>query len=299
MKPEHYERKHQKMLSLPPTVIRWLEVYGEGNPSVGILELVRFVTDVDTLYPPDLRKHYGLYRSPLKEPHDIRKAEADRLANWSARDQPPDEMLPSRAGRAHETDEQRFARIKERTLIAARAQQAARDELRLEEDRVALQDIEDKAFQRSQAAFNAKAPLPDHKELDQPGLRSVRARVFERCLKAFGWEHGAAPQVIPPSLVLPTDNPFEDDGEVPGGARGPEDGTPNSAQTSPVASEPGPAGEHKRPDIAALEDEARGLDQGPTAPAQEPPADDTLSKAYRELNKKTGPDEDAFQEPTF
>jgi len=76
--------------------------------------------------------------------------------------------------------------------------------------------------------------------------------------------------VIPPSVVLPTDNPFEDDS---GDARGPQGAPPNPAQPGPTRSappDPGPMTDQERTEIAALEEEARGSSEGPIASAKEP-----------------------------
>lgn len=66
--------------------------------------------------------------------------------------------------------------------------------------------IEQEAFARSQAAYDAGKPLPDHAELRAKGLGHVRQRVLERCETTFGWRYGP----VPPGIVLPTDDVFGD-----------------------------------------------------------------------------------------
>lgn len=108
--------------------------------------------------------------------------------------------------------------------------------------------IEQEAFARSQAAYDAGKPLPDHAELRAKGLGHIRQRVLERCETTFGWRYGP----VPPGVVLPTDNPFDDDDP-------PRQGAPGDSR--------GAQGTEPPPDQDA-EPPAQGpMDQGTTAPA--------------------------------
>lgn len=110
-----------------------------------------------------------------------------------------------------------------------------------------LDRIEQEAFAKSQAAYNAGGPLPDHIEL-MGDLMPVRKRVLERCQAAFGWRYGP----VPPGMVLPTDDVFGEDPPAP-----------------------------------KVRQDAPGDAGGSEGTEPEPPPDDTLSKAYRAIGEQS------------
>jgi hypothetical protein len=188
---DHYERKKQFVISLPPTVARWLEVYGNYNLSMGILEAARQLTDVDALYPARLKTH-SPRRSTMK-PHEDRKAEADNVADWSENQpkydwdhRPP----PDPPARAAETEQERMERIARNTAVALKGVELGRDRHRAE----ARQQVIDEHFRQSCDAFEKGASLPLHEALMYSD-RPVYDIVMGRCKHAFGWEKGPKPDL--------------------------------------------------------------------------------------------------------
>ena len=89
----------------------------------------------------------------------------------------------------------------------------------------------------------------------------IRSGLYKTAVIPPEMRRAPAGEVIPPSVVLPTDNPFDDDQGPPGGVRGPQGTVAATSGNAQAPDEPGaPAESGNEPPSS----------EGPSAPASEP-----------------------------
>lgn len=205
---DHYERKRQFVVSLPPTVARWLTVYGSANLSIGILEAVRQLADVDALYPAYIKEHYPRV-SRVNGGHRERCAAASNEADWSENQprhdfehQPPADRIAALEAvplpPPPETREEYQARIRQRIIDSGLGADDGQKELRRLKAARRLAEVIEEGIAESQRAFDEGLPLPTHEALDYgpAALRRARQAILERCKELFGWESGQRPVTL-------------------------------------------------------------------------------------------------------